>query len=210
LPSGVTKPSKHNFIETPIEKEDMSTCDTYNGKSSHGLEVLEFAPSHKSRMVHSLKFKVDLSHLRNHTITHIHLQIMGSHPSKEYAAMYSNYKHAKDSFAQSPLQVSLFKHEANISCGPLTAPRVDKKIEWHDEFEVGEVWVSPNLIGLFPKSKITSDLMEFVIGIEGGEELSPLSNFFGLQRGKRGFYGHHESKLKSCVSPTLTLSTIRH
>lgn len=209
-----TEPSRHGFVETTLNQWDIATINTELNNVHCGSAILEFTTTYSPELVHTLRFSIDVSHLLNHTITDLRLQVMGSHPDETFTNRFNTSKDARAAFSKPKLSVSLFRTEPTLSCGlfgdssaVFTNPHY--RIQWDDEFEIGEVWVSPKLTPLLDTLKVTTSKIDITLGIKGESIFSLYSETILDHSGyRRGFYGFHPT-LKSCLSPTLVLVTER-
>lgn len=194
-----TSPQSH-FIETAIvTAEDIITIDARDGSRLHGSQILEFSHVKPVPITHQLTFKVDIRRARGQAITGAHLQVMGSHPFPNTLNMTKEQVKHEFSRHQITLYITGIEDDGRESTS---------EVEWtSDEFEVGEVWVSPDISSILSKHTIESDFMHITIGLRGKIDLAGQYNpIMTDTQGKRGVYGTHD-KLSTCVSPTLVIIT---
>ena len=215
----VSLAQKTSFFEYPIQSmndiitekggESFDNSSTLSGSRSR----LYFSSSRDNIIQHTLFFR-NLSLAPGDTIISAHLQMMGSHPTDKY---YSSFN------VSAQLAVKTFEDTSTVQNIWLTSDDEKTVVEWDmdgDEWEVGEVWVSPDLKELIHaewKDK-TRGLSQVAIKMNGSTVLKGHSNHHIhplLQRNilsnedlDRAVYGIHE-QLGFCVSPTLVIQVSR-
>lgn len=208
------------FIEIPIaQASDIQ--ETFSSQS-HNSSILGFSSSSSSknprRRSYTLKFK-GLGLRVNDTVINAHLQVMGARRNKRNYTTESspNMSFTIRGHTESlitPSQPSnnnnrilwhdlkrrsqLIEHEFLISSS-------SQVIEWMmDEWETGEVWISPDLSPII-NELLTMSSASFLSSSVLLENLVIEIQGHGIEDGD-GFYGVDGEGMESCLNPTLAMS----
>ena len=205
------------FAEVAIQQSfDLTSTNLESGQTRCGEQVLVFSAPFRDRYLHTLSFRLDVSHLMGHRIKSVHLQMMGSHPLARFVNRFPSPQQARQLFEGSPMRLYVSKMTARPTCEHISSSNAimlnpTGGIHWQGngtDFEVGEVWVSPDLSSLFD-SVIDTPEIEVTLGLQGQVDLEwPWHPAFDTPSGLRGVYGLPED-LGTCVAPTLAISTMK-
>jgi hypothetical protein len=219
------------FLEVPIlEANDIMTMDVTMGELECAPQTLFFPSIASTRKLrHALTFRnVPLPSLKSRLVS-ANVQMMGSHPSKALVDLVGRPKALSimNQISVDSLNVSIGIIEGHSGCnvreggkvrGALKIRKelgkVDLASRVDNEWEAGEVWVSPDISSIIQRAFSSaqrdspdSAVMDLVLILEGQSAQGPREFFEGLNGfgdSEKGVYGA-DANLRMCTAPTLVL-----